>query len=347
MGNKQNNEKNSGTEKKRSNKTCSQKTQSFFIKRFKRYWPEMLALAVIGGSTGCVHFLWEPYNGIFLERDPALSLPYIEDAQTRLPIAVIIFLVIALPIILTFILQMTLRFCCRPKNIHPKAIDPFYGVIILGLAMAVNGFFSELLKSYVGDKRPNFFSMCNYKGYRDAMNSNNYTYYLANTDPNMFGNVSDCWDKANFETWQSRSSYPSGHASYSYCGYTIFGLLSIYVWHCVTRKHKIFKVIYFLILMILALFFSWSRVLDYWHDSNDIFAGAVIGGIIGSAMFFANFSFSTVDKLKKKIEKDIEKDHKKDKKDKKDKKEKEKEASDHAKNDESDENTSMLEDSNV
>jgi len=234
---------------------------------------------------------------------------------------------------------MTIRFWRRPKDIHPKAIDPFYGVLILALAMAINGLCSEFLKSYVGEKRPDFFAMCNYKGYRDAMVSNNYTYYLANTDPNNFGNVSDCWDTTNFNDWQSRSSYPSGHASYSFCGYTFFGLLSIYVWHCITKKYKILKMIYFFSLMLLALVFSWSRVLDYWHDSDDIFTGAVIGGVVGSVMFFANFSFTTVDKLKKKIARELSKINVNSDKDVSD--------TDRNKIDYVDENTSMLEDSNV
>jgi len=209
--------------------------------------------------------------------------------------------------------------------------------------------------------------MCNYKGYRDALASNNFTYYLANTNPNVFGNLSDCWDNTIFTSWQSRSSYPSGHASYSFCGYTIFGLLSIYVWHCITKKHKALKVIYFLCLMIIALIFSWSRVLDYWHDNIDIFTGAALGGVVGSVMFLVNFSFSTVDKLKKEIESELkeishkEKSHKrKSHKRKSHKRKSHKEKSHKEKSDQDsssvqgrktidnydDENTSMLEENN-
>jgi len=262
----------------------------------------MLALGLFGLCTALVHWLWEPFDEAFFERDPSLSLVYYDDTKTRLPIAVIIFLAIGVPLILTFTMQMILRFWRRPHDIHPKAIDPFYAILIQALALSVNGLFSEFLKSYVGKKRPNFFAMCNYKGYRDALATNNFTSYLANTDPNRFGSMAYCLDQSTFISWQSRSSYPSGHASYSFCGFAFFGLLSIYVWHCITRKQKALKVIYFMCLMLVALVLSWSRKLDYWHDCNDIYAGGAIGAVIGVIMFFLNYSFSTVDKLKKKIE---------------------------------------------
>lgn len=263
----------------------------------------MLVLCIIAGCTGVIHWLWPPNDEVFLERDPRLSRPYIEDADCRIPIPVIIPLTIFLPIVLTFILQMVIRFWKRPDNIHPKAIDPFFGLLVIALALAINGLFSEFLKSYVGKKRPNFFAMCNYKGYRDALASNNLTDYLANTDPNRFGSMEFCLDQSSFISLQVRSSYPSGHASYSFCGYTIFALLCIYVWHCHTKKYKIGKALIFMGFMLISLVLSWSRTLDYWHDSDDIYAGAVIGAVVGSIMFTINFSYSTVDKLKKKNKK--------------------------------------------
>jgi membrane-associated phospholipid phosphatase len=308
MGNKSSGKtevKNSGTERKETNQTVVERTKHFWGKRLKKYWMEIVVLCIIGLCTALIHWLWEPFDSNFLERDPTLSRPYFADSEVQLPIPVIIFLAIALPIILTFVLQMTIRFWRRPDNIHPKAIDPFYGLLFLALAMAINGLFSEFLKSYVGKKRPNFFAMCNYKGYRDALAANNLTDYLANTDPNRFGSMQFCLDQSTFISWQSRSSYPSGHASYSFCGYTIFGLLCIYVWHCYTKKYKIGKVIFFMLCMIIAMVLSWGRARDYWHDYGDIYAGGVIGVVSGSMMFFVNFSFTTVDKLKKKLEREL------------------------------------------
>jgi membrane-associated phospholipid phosphatase len=200
---------------------------------------------------------------------------------------------------------MTIRFWRRPENIHPKAIDPFYGFLVIAEGLAINGLLSEFLKTYVGKKRPNFFAMCNYHGYNDAILTNNFTYYFAHTDANRFGSTANCWDQTSFAIVQGRSSFPSGHATYAFCGYTLWSLLSVYVWHCITKGHKAFKVLYFLVFMLIALVLSWSRALDYWHTPSDIFAGAAIGGIVGSLVFLLNYSFSTVDKLKKNLERDI------------------------------------------
>jgi len=302
MGNKLNNDlKNSGTARKETTKTKWGRTKSFWSKRIKRYWRVIIAILILAACQGLIHWLWEPFDGAFMERDPALSHPWFDDPETRLPVAVIIFLAIFLPMILIIILLLVVRFVRRPDHIHPKAIDPFYGLMITFEAFTINGLFSEFLKSYNGKKRPNFFAMCNYYGYRDALASQNYTYYLSMTDPNRFGSMKNCLDQSTFSSWQSRSSYPSGHASYSFCGYTIFGLLSIYVWHCVTKKHKIFKILFFVCLMLVATVLSFSRTLDYWHDPGDIYAGAVLGAVSSAIIFFLNFSFSTVDKLKKAV----------------------------------------------
>jgi len=313
VGNKQKNIdpdlKNSGIEQKVTTKTKCERTKSFWAKRLKRYWLEIVGILILAAGQGLIHWLWEPFNGAFLERDPRYSQPWYDDPQTRVPVGLIVFLSIFLPLILIGTLQSVLRFVRRPDRIHPKAIDPFYGIMVTFEAFAINGLFSEFLKSYNGEKRPDFFAMCNYHGYRDALASQNFTYYFEHTDPTRFGNMANCFDQTIWSSWQSRSSYPSGHASYSFCGYTILGLLSIYVWHCITKKHKILKIIFFVLLMMVATILSFSRVLDYWHNPDDVYAGAVVGAVSSSIIFFLNFSFSTVDKLKKVVKEEIKKNN--------------------------------------
>lgn len=36
---------------------------------------------------------------------------------------------------------------------------------------------------------------CNYHGYRDALESGNFTYYLENTVPGRRGSMENCWEK--------------------------------------------------------------------------------------------------------------------------------------------------------
>lgn len=51
---------------------------------------------------------------------------------------------------------------------------------------------TEFLKVFEGRKRPNFYAMCNYHGYRDALTSGNYDAYLAATEPGRPGSMANC-----------------------------------------------------------------------------------------------------------------------------------------------------------
>lgn len=283
-------------EKKREEekKGIGRRFKSFWLHRIRRHWYEFLIALIFLGASGGIHWAWLPYNFLFMERDPHLSYPYYEDTTTLLPIAWIIFLAIFVPIAIFLTFQLVIRYLIRPAKINPKAIDPFLGFLCMFEGYSFTSFFSEFLKSYSGRRRPNFFAMCNYAGYRDALATKNYTYYLANTDPNVFGDMNKCLDQDPWIIQQSISSYPSGHAAFAFCGFINLALLVGYVWHCHNRKHSFLKLAVLALAFLIALLLSWSRTRDYWHSWDDIMAGAIIGTVIGFAVFIINFAPSSL-----------------------------------------------------
>lgn len=140
-------------------------------------------------------------------------------------------------------------------------------------AFGSNEFITSFVKLYVGYWRPNFYSFC--------------------------GITEDYLD-CNSE--EPRKSFPSGHASSSFCGMTLFtiyflGKLGFYSICLTAEQNENVKSTAFLLLkkrllnmvatlpMFLAVFIAASRVHDNFHHPADIVAGSLIG------MFCAVFSY--------------------------------------------------------
>lgn len=49
--------------------------------------------------------------------------------------------------------------------------------MVLFQALGITLFLTSLSKVFFGRHRPNFYAMCNYKGYRDAVASGDFTAY--------------------------------------------------------------------------------------------------------------------------------------------------------------------------
>jgi len=290
-------------EKEERKKPIVHRFISFYKKRLARHWLDLLVLAAVAGCAGGVHWGWDPYNSFFVERDPTHSYPYEDEEHQEVTIPQVIVLAIIVPMILGVILQSFFRFCSNTEYIHKKAVDPFLGLLVFLEAFAANALFTEFLKAYVGRLRPNFYAMCNYKGYRTAMETGNFTEYFNLTVEGRPGTMDDCWDRDPWILTQVKSSFPSGHASFAFSGWLVLTLLMVFVWHCYTRRFKALKALLVFCGFIIALLLSWNRSRDYWHFWDDVFAGAVIGGVIGACAFFLNYSLGSVDKTRKVIDK--------------------------------------------
>jgi len=164
-------------------------------------------------------------------------------------------------LILPFIIMIIFDFKGRRGDLHA-------GLCRLMFALGCNEFVTLWLKLYAGYFRPNFYSLCNYD--TDTM-------------------------ECQSNTFKSRKSFPSGHASLSFCSMTILSLFFLDKAKSYTHdngrpfnfdteadmiksyfKGRIAK-IFAVLPMLLAIFISASRVHDDMHHPADIVAGALIG----------------------------------------------------------------------
>ncbi|KAK9024275.1 hypothetical protein V6N11_004444 [Hibiscus sabdariffa] len=95
-----------------------------------------------------------------------------------------------------------------------------------------------------------------------------------------WGNVVCHGNKADIK--EGHKSFPSGHASWSFAG---LGFLSLYLSGKVKvfdRKGHIAKLCIVLLPLLAASLVAISRVDDYWHHWNDVFAGGFLGLVVAA-----------------------------------------------------------------
>lgn len=191
-------------------------------------------------------------------------------------------LLIVLGPILTAMIVLPMSYCYGPKG------DTHAAMCALMFGVGCNVFFTAFFKLYVGYWRPNFYNLCEFSA--DNMRC-----------------------EAEDDT-QGRLSFPSGHASLSFCCMTFLtlffygkiGLHSLKAAHLggcdiSTMEREILvarmclkkRVVAILATapISLAMFISASRVRDNYHHPADIVCGALVGSI--SAIFSYGLWYSS------------------------------------------------------
>ncbi|XP_022133767.1 lipid phosphate phosphatase 2-like isoform X2 [Momordica charantia] len=145
---------------------------------------------------------------------------------------------------------------------------------ILGLlySLLITGVITDAIKVAVGRPRPNFFWRCFPDG-KDV--------YDALGDVICHGDAS--------VIKEGHKSFPSGHTSWSFAG---LGFLSLYLSGKIQvfdqRGHIAKLCIVFLPLLFAALV-GVSRVDDYWHHWQDVFAGGLLGLVVSTFCYLQFF----------------------------------------------------------
>ncbi|XP_038886663.1 lipid phosphate phosphatase 2-like isoform X2 [Benincasa hispida] len=150
-------------------------------------------------------------------------------------------------------------------DLHHAILGLFYSVLITAVI-------TDAIKNAVGRPRPNFFWRCFPDG-KDVYD--------------QLGNVI-CHGDADVIK-EGHKSFPSGHTSWSFSG---LGFLSLYLSGKIQvfdqRGHIAKLCIVFLPLLFAALV-GVSRVDDYWHHWQDVFAGGLLGLVISTFCYLQFF----------------------------------------------------------
>eukprot|EP01127_Copromyxa_protea_P001756 TRINITY_DN1167_c0_g1_i4.p1 TRINITY_DN1167_c0_g1~~TRINITY_DN1167_c0_g1_i4.p1 ORF type:complete len:230 (-),score=16.88 TRINITY_DN1167_c0_g1_i4:94-783(-) len=187
------------------------------------------------------------------------------------------------------------------SHVHPNLLNVFVLQLAFLEALGICILVTDSLKVFEGRKRPNFFAMCNYKGYRDALESGNWDTYLAQTTPGVSGNMTHCLETDQAILRDSQYSFPSGHSSTIWCGFTFLAQTVLYLAHRYSPDNSMGKGIVGLLFFAVAAVVAGTRPRDYWHNFDDVLAGSIIGAASASLAFSINYSEVSFKSYKKAI----------------------------------------------
>jgi diacylglycerol diphosphate phosphatase/phosphatidate phosphatase len=204
-------------------------------------------------------------TGIFLSDLPGLIPPfdrYIppEDSTIVYPWRNQIFPTWLL-IVIIVVIPLTVFFCMQlvAKSVH----DLHHAILGILQGQAITFFVTSLLKVLAGRPRPDYLARLKTPGV------------------------------SHVDLREGRFSFPSGHASISFCAMTfLFFYLSGKLHLFGPHTHQAFwKVLLALSPMVISLLIAVSRTMDYHHHFADITAGSVIG-IFGACVGYATNYYS-------------------------------------------------------
>ena len=230
-----------------------------------QFLPVLLLLSL----TLTIHFVdIKPNQQGFFCSDHTLKYPYIENQTIPSYICFTIWVVISLFTILsTQIIS---------KSFSITVVKD----IILGAICCV--LLTDIAKYTVGKLRPHFLTLCNPDYNNICFNED--AFYISDDGEELidefyqkYVNETNVCSLENLELLrESRLSFLSGHASYSfYFATSIIHFTNVHTRH-LKWGNKIVPVIQLLILM-LASWISLTRISDFYHHPVDVFCGAIAG----------------------------------------------------------------------
>jgi len=262
------------------------------FRNFRYHWIDTLLTVGLWIAGMVVQYLGQPFHRFFLERDPALSYPYVP--RMSVPIWLLFIVCLVGPGVIIGISQFVVRRRFKHVSRTHRVAEFFLAQIVLFQALGLTMFLTCISKVFFGRQRPNFYAYCDYKGYRNAIATGDFTEYLSLTQAGAQGDVSFCRATSS-NVQDAMYSHPSGHASLSFAG---LGFLSLFLYHLIlshrpTRRNHLWKAIVFSVPMFVAIIVAATRTRDYWHNFDDTIMGAVLGFACASLAFHINYSSKT------------------------------------------------------
>ncbi|KAJ1647053.1 hypothetical protein J3B02_001025 [Coemansia erecta] len=151
----------------------------------------------------------------------------------------------------------------RRRNWH----DFHCTVLGIFIAMGLNNVATNILKNAVGRPRPDFIDRCQPS--------------ITEDPPLKLVDYRVCTQTDLDYLHEGMRSFPSGHASLSFCGLTFAALyLASHLRYNDQRGHA-YKTLAFYIPLFCASLIAISRTADYHHHWQDVLAGSLMGAFIG------------------------------------------------------------------
>ncbi|XP_065881309.1 lipid phosphate phosphatase 1-like [Euphorbia lathyris] len=225
----------------------------------KNHLHDWLILIVLG-VIEIVLFLIHPFRR-FVGRDMMHDLKYPFQDNT-IPTWSVPLYAVLLPI------AIFVFFYIRRRDVY----DLHHSILGLLFAVVITGVITDAIKVAVGRPRPDFFWRC----FPDGKE-----FYDGLGDVICHGKASDI--KEGYK------SFPSGHTSWSFAG---LGYLSLYLCGKIKvfdRKGHVAKLCIVVFPLLAAALVGISRVDDYWHHWQDVFAGALIGIVLSTLCYMQFF----------------------------------------------------------
>ncbi|GFZ00277.1 lipid phosphate phosphatase 3 [Actinidia rufa] len=219
-------------------------------------WLILLLLGVIEIILYIIHPFYR-----YVGQDMMTDLKYPLKDNT-VPVWAVPMYAVLLPIVIF------LLFYFRRRDVY----DLHHSILGLLFAVLITGVLTDAIKNAVGRPRPDFFWRC----FPDGID--NY---------DKWGNVI-CHGKASVIK-EGHKSFPSGHASWSFAG---LGFLSLYLSGKIKafdRRGHVAKLCIVLLPLLVASLVAISRVDDYWHHWQDVFAGGLLGLIVSTFCYLQFF----------------------------------------------------------
>ncbi|WCJ25316.1 lipid phosphate phosphatase 3 [Euphorbia peplus] len=197
----------------------------------------------------------------FVSKDMMTDLKYPMKSNT-VPIWTVPVYAILLPLVVFIVIYF------RRRDVY----DLHHAILGLFYSMLVTGVLTDSIKNAVGRPRPDFFWRCFPDG-KDVYDK--------------LGDVICHGDESVIK--EGHKSFPSGHTSWSFAG---LGFLSLYLSGKIQvfdRKGHVAKLCIVILPLLFACLVGISRVDDYWHHWQDVFAGGLLGLTVATFCYLQFF----------------------------------------------------------
>ncbi|GFS32796.1 lipid phosphate phosphatase 2 [Actinidia rufa] len=226
------------------------------VRKHRYDWLILLLLVVIVIILNIIHPFYR-----FVGKDMMTDLKYPMKDNT-VPVWAVPMYSVLLPIVVFLV------FYFRRRCVY----DLHHAILGLLFAVLITGVLTESIKNTVGRPRPDFFWRC----FPDGID--NY---------DKWGNVVCHGEDSIIK--EGHKSFPSGHTSLSFTG---LGFLSLYLSGKIkafNRKGHVAKLCIVFLPLLVASLVGISRVDDYWHHWQDVFAGGLLGLVVATFCYLQFF----------------------------------------------------------